>query len=99
MPYGGETWPFKEEDVVILERNDTVMVRWMCIVRCQDKISAEELRTRLKLNSIRENLQGRKRKWLGHQERMEESGWSSKCRIFEVIGNFPRELSRKHGMT
>ena len=29
------------------------MVRWMCNVRPEDKISTEELRARLKLNSMR----------------------------------------------
>ena len=45
--YGSETWPVKEEDVIKLEKNDVWMVRQMCNVRSEDRISAEELRTRL----------------------------------------------------
>ena len=52
MLYGSETWPVKEEDVVRPERNDESMVRWMGNVRPEDSISAEELRTILKLKSM-----------------------------------------------
>ena len=55
MPYGSVDWAVEEEDVIRLERND-VMVRWMYNVedKPEDRISAEELRTRLKLKSMRE---------------------------------------------
>ena len=46
----------KEEDVARLERNDARMVRWICKVRPDDRISAIELRIRLKLKSIRKCL-------------------------------------------
>ena len=45
---GSETWPVKEEDVIRRERNDARMVRWMRYVTPHDRISEEELRTRLK---------------------------------------------------
>ena len=48
-----------------LERNDSRMVRWMCSVGSVDRISVEELRTRLKLNSMREYLQDRTLQWFG----------------------------------
>ena len=42
--YGSETWPVKQEDVIILDRKYTFgMVKLMCSVRPEDKIS-EELR-------------------------------------------------------
>ena len=50
---GSEAWPVKE-DVIRLDRNNSKMVRWMCNVRPDDRISAEELRTRLKSKSMRE---------------------------------------------
>lgn len=48
----------------------------------EDRISAEELRTKLKLKT---RLQ-----WLGHPQRMEVIFWSSKCRPFKVSASFPR---------
>ena len=56
MLYGSDTWPVKKEDVIRLERNDARIVRWMCNVRPEDSISAEEPRTRLKLKSVRKCL-------------------------------------------
>ena len=49
-------WSVKEEDVMRLERNDKRMFRWMCNVRPEGRICTEELRTGIKLKSIRECL-------------------------------------------
>ena len=57
MLYGSGTWSAKEESVIRVERNDARMVRFMCNVRPDDRISAEEHRTRLKLSSMRGFLQ------------------------------------------
>ena len=89
MLYGNETWPVKEEDVNRLERNDVKMVRWMCKVMAEDKIFAEELRTRLKLKSRREFLQDGRVQWFGYLERMHDGTWSSKCRTFKFSDTFP----------
>ena len=53
MLIGRETWPVKVENVVRLARNGARMVRWMCKVRPEDRIYAEELRARLKLKGVR----------------------------------------------
>ena len=68
-----ETWSNKEEDVIRIDRNGARMVRWMCNVKSEDKISAEELRTRMKLKSMKECLQDRRLQWFVHIERMEMS--------------------------
>ena len=81
MLYGKESWPVKKEDGIILA-NDAGMARLMCNINPDDRISSEELKTRLKLKSTRECLHGRRLQWFGHLERMEESAWFSKCRIF-----------------
>ena len=54
------------------------MVRRMCSIRPEERISAEELKTRLKIGSMRYCLLNRRLQWFGHIERMEESVWSSK---------------------
>ena len=53
MLHQSETWPVKVEDVIKLGRNDPRIVRWMCNVRPENRISDEELRTRLKLKIMR----------------------------------------------
>ena len=96
MLSGNETWPVKEEDVIRLKRSDARMVIWISNGRPDDRISAEELRTRLKLKNMREYLWDRKLQWFGHLESMEESAWSSKCRTFKSSGSF---LSGQPGKT
>ena len=91
MLIGRETWPVKVENVVRLARNDARMVRWMCKVRPEDRIYAEELRARLKLKGVRECLQNRRLQWFDNLEKMEKSAWSCKCRTFKVSSSFPRE--------
>ena len=68
-----ETWSVKEEEVIRLDRNDGRMVRKICNIRPEKRIFEDELRTRLKLNSVRECAQDRRLQWFGHVERMEES--------------------------
>ena len=48
--------PVKEEGVNRPERHDAEMVRWMYNVTAEDKISTEDLKTRLKLKSRGECL-------------------------------------------
>ena len=47
MLYGSGTWQVKDESKSRLERTDAKTFRWMCKVRLDDRISAEELKTRL----------------------------------------------------
>ena len=70
--------------------NDLKMVSWMCNVRRKDSISAKELITRLKLNSMRVYLKDRRLQWFGHLEIMKENALSSEYRTLKFGGNFPR---------
>ena len=81
--------------MIRLEKNGARMVRWMCNIRPEEKLSAEELKTEFKLNSMRDCLLDRRLQWFGYTERMEGSAWSSKCRTFKIIGSFPRGQPRK----
>ena len=47
MLNGSKTWSFKEEGLIRLERNDERMGTWMSNIIPKNRISAEELRTRL----------------------------------------------------
>ena len=71
-------------DAIKLEKTDVRMTRWMCNVKSEDKISAEELRTRLKLNMMRECLPDKRLPWLGHLE-IGENAWSIKT-MFTLCG-------------
>ena len=49
--YACKTWYAKQEDVSRLNRNDMMMIRWICSQKLTDKISSDELRIRLGLCS------------------------------------------------
>ena len=53
-------WLVNEKDLIRLESNDARTVRWKCNIRPKDRIFAEKLRTRLKLNSMSGCLPDRK---------------------------------------
>ena len=53
MLYESATWPVNKKDVIRLGINNARMVRWICKVRPEDSIFAEELRTRLNLKSMK----------------------------------------------
>ena len=68
MLYECQTWPVKGEDVIRLESNDARIVRWIYNVKPEYRISAEELRSRPKLRSMRECLQDKRLPWFVHLE-------------------------------
>lgn len=75
--------------MIRLGRNNARIVRWICTVRLEDKVSAEKLMKRLKLISMRDNLQDRRPQSFGHLKKIKQSTWSSKCRTFKFSGSFP----------
>lgn len=64
-------------------------------VRLEDKISVDQLRSSLKLKNIGECLKSRRLQWFAHLEKMEESAWSSKCRIFKISCSFLRRRPKE----
>ena len=93
--YENEAWLVKGEDRIKLGMNDVRIVRWMSNARSGSRISAEKLRTRLKLNSMKEFLQDRRLQCLGLLERMEENPLSNTCRTFKVNDSLTRGRPRK----
>ena len=55
--------------MIRLEEKDARKVKWMCNVRPEGRISAEELRAK----GMRECLPERSLQWFGRLERMEEN--------------------------
>ena len=82
--------------MIRLERNDARTVRWLCNVLSEDRISAEELRARLKLKSMRECLQDRRLQWLCYLEGMKEGALNVEPSRLPVVS--PEGDCGKHGM-
>ena len=98
MSYGSETSPVKEEYGIRLERDDARMVRWMCSIRPERRISAGELKTRLKLNSTRECLKDRILQSFGHLEKMEENACLVNEEPLGLVVAFSEDDLGKYGM-
>ena len=81
--------------MIRLEKNDARMVKWMCNVRCEDKISPTELKTGLQLNSMKKCLHDRRLQWSYYVEKMKKSTWSSKSRTYKTRGSLPKERTRE----
>ena len=69
------------------------MVRWMCSVRSEEKISAEELKTRLKLMSMGGYRIEDRNSLVTQKE--QKSALSSKYRTLKVFLEYDEE---EHGM-
>ena len=57
MLYGSDIWPDKDDCMIRPDKNDLVMVTWICNVTSEDRIFPEERRTKLKCNCMGECLQ------------------------------------------
>ena len=95
MLYGSETWPIKEDELRKLESNENRMVRWMCGVSIDKRIQSSDLRKRLGIQCIRDEIQRKRLQWFGHLERMDENDWPSKCRRITLDGVLPKGRPKK----
>ena len=70
-----------------MERNENVMLRWMCGVTLRDKVLTVELRRRLGIEGVVEGMRRGRLRWFGHVERKKVDDWVSACRNLEVAGS------------
>ena len=93
--YASETWAATQEDVSHLNRNDMMMIRWICSAKLRDKVPSEELRSRLGLGSIENALRCGHLNWYGHVQRTDSDAWPRKVDKTTVTGNNRRDRPRK----
>ena len=96
--YASETWAATQEDVSQHNRNDMMMIRWICSAKLRDKVPSEELRSRLRLCSIENVLRCGRLRWYGHVQRMDPDTYPRKVENIIVTGSNPRGCPRKTWM-
>ena len=69
-----------------MERNENVILRWMCGVTLRDKVPTVELRRRLEIEGVVKVMRRGRLRWFGHVERKKVDDWVSACRNLEVAG-------------
>ena len=84
MLYASETWAVRVEEEQRMERNENVMLRWMCGVTLRDKVLTVELRRRLGIEGVVEVMRRGRLRWFGHVERKEVDVGTWKWRAAEV---------------
>ena len=77
-----------------MERNENVMLRWMCGVTLRDKVPTVELKRRLGIEGVVEVMRWGRLRWFGHVERKEVDDWVSACRNLEVADSRGRGRPR-----
>lgn len=70
--------------MISVEKDEARMVRWICRVRPEEKISAKEL----KLNSMMECFQDIRLQCISHLERVKKNAW-------RISDSFPRWSERR----
>ena len=82
MLYGAETWATTADTMSRLRRNDRAMLRWMCNVKLNDKVSSGSILSKLGLQDIETIVRTNRLRWFGHVER--SAGWINHVRNLEV---------------
>ena len=72
MIYGSETWTVKEEQKRKLETNEMRMLRMICGVTLRDRISNEEIRSRVHVAPLGTVITRNRLRWFGHVVRRED---------------------------
>ena len=93
--YASETWAATQEDVSRLNRNDMMMIRWICSANLRDKVPSEELRSRLGLCSIENVPRCGRLQWYGHVQCMDPDTYPWKVENIIVTGSNPRGRPRE----
>ena len=61
-----------------MERNENVMLRWMCGVTLRDKVPTVELRRRLGIEGVVEVMRRGQLRWFGHIKRKEVNDYGER---------------------
>ena len=71
LTYASESWAPTVADIQKLQRNDRAMIRWICGVRLEDKISSESLLLKLEIVDLQTLIRYNRLQWFGHVQRSE----------------------------
>ena len=91
--HASECWALRKVDLQRLQRNERAMLRWLCGVKPEDRISTTSLYTRLQIPPLESVLRLNRLRWFGHVQRSND--WIKRCTLLEVNGKRGRGRPRK----
>ena len=62
------------------------MIRWMCVVKLNERKKSEELRELLGLEPVSLIIKKSRLRWFGHVEQKDDNDWVKRCITWEVEG-------------
>ena len=95
MMYGAETWPVTREIERMIRQNDCRMLRYMCQVRWEDRVTDEEVMRRCGVEDVTEVVNRSRLRWYGHVRRREGGHIIRRAMDMAVEGVRPRGRPRK----
>ena len=93
MLYASECWAPRKEEETRLLRNDKAMVRWICGVKAEDRVSTSTLYDKLSIPHLNLVMRQNRLRWAGHVHRSES--WTNKCQQIGIEGSKCKGRPRK----
>ena len=85
MTYGSETMPLLVDVGLKFERPEMQMIRWMCGISLEDRMTNEELRRLVGVEPITTFIRSGRLRWYGHVMRKGDEDWVKKCMLLLLL--------------
>ncbi|XP_070008390.1 uncharacterized protein [Nicotiana sylvestris] len=97
MLYGAECWPVKNSHIQKMKVAEMRMLRWMCGHTRLDKIRNEDIRKRVGVTPVDDNLREARLRWFGHVRRRSLDAPVRRCERLTLAGTRSgRERPKKY---
>ena len=91
--YASECWTLKADDLHKLQRNDRAMIRWICNVRLEERVSSLSLLKKLGIVDLETLITSHRLRWYGHVQRSDNT--IKQITNYDVTGPRPRGRPKK----
>ena len=88
--YGSESWAMTVENTRRISCTDRQMLRWICGVTLNDRVSTDNLLSCLSISNFEDMLRWNRLRYHGHIHRMDVNTWPKKIVAHEVQGLRPK---------
>ena len=94
MLYGAECWAMRKKEEHLLNKTEMRMLRWIQGISLKDHVRSEEIRNRLNVMAIVDQVTKRRLSWYGHIKRRKPEDVTRTVLDMEIPGKRPRGRPR-----